>query len=111
MPVTVETTADFDQDVKQLKKRYRRILDDLRDLVAEVMDSGYRGDRLSGTGSEVYKLRARNSSARRGKSGGFRVLYIPQDADTLLFIHIYSKSDKAGISSGEVRRILRNLNI
>ncbi len=55
MPVTVETTADFDQDVKQLKKRFRRILDDLRDLVAEVMDSGYRGDRLSGTGSEVYK--------------------------------------------------------
>lgn len=111
MPVTVETTADFDQDVKQLKKRYRRILEDLRDLIVEVTESDYRGDRLPSTGSEVYKLRARNRSARRGKSGGFRVLYTPRDKDVLLFIHIYSKSDKASVTAGEIRKLIRDLNV
>ncbi len=111
MPLSVETTADFDQEVKQLQKRYRRIGEDLRDLIADILESGYRGDRLPHTGAAVYKLRARNRSAQRGKSGGFRILYTPQGAEMMLFIHIYSKSDKAGVTAGEVRRILRDLNV
>ncbi len=111
MPLKVETTADFDQEVKQLNKRFRRIGEDLRDLIAEMSEMGYRGARVSHTGYEVYKVRVRSRSAQRGKSGGFRVLYVRQDDDTLLFIHIYSKSDKAGTSPSELRRILRDINV
>lgn len=109
MSVTFNFSRGFVKDVRQLRKRYRLVEDDIDDLMVEMEREGYRGDLMPDVGHEIYKIRVANQSARRGKRGGFRVLYIPLDADTLLFVHIYSKSDKVGTSLSEVRRILRDL--
>ncbi len=99
MSFIVVTTPDFDQDVKQLKKRYRRIDEDLRNLLQEMENLEYRGNFIPGYGQAVYKVRLANRSARRGKRGGFPAIYLRQDDGTFVSLHIYSKSDKNNVSA------------
>ena len=110
MPLVIDTTSEFDRDVKKLKKRYRRIEEDLRNLLHEMENLNYRGRFVAGFGQAVYKVRLTNRSARRGKSGGFRVIYQRIDDDEFLFLHIYSKSDKSDVSEGEISRMLSDLD-
>ena len=109
MPIQFTFSRDFIRDVKQLRKRFRRIEDDIDSLLEEIEDTGYRGDRVRHVGEELYKAGLSNISSRRGKSGGFRAIYLHEDEDALTFLHIYSKSDKNDVSASEIMRMLRNL--
>ena len=109
MPFAFYYTPEFGKDVKHLKKRYRRIDDDIRELIADMKTSEYRGDMISGVGTDVYKVRLSNRSARRGRRGGFRALYFHDREDRFVFFHIYSKSDKNDAGSNEIRTMLRDL--
>jgi len=111
MQIRFNFSRDFLKDVRRLRKRYRFIEEDIDSLKEEMRHKGYRGVLLSGYEAPIYKVRLANRSARRGKSGGFRAMYIFLDNDTILFVHIYSKSDKAGVTAGEVGRILSDLNV
>ena len=71
--------------------------------------AGYRGLRMSGFGKTVYKVRLSNRSANRGKSGGFRAIYFMDGPETVVFIHIYSKTDKNDASPGEIIERLRDI--
>ena len=64
------------------------------------------GDIIRGTGYTVYQERLRNQSAGRGKSGGFRVIYYVQLADTVVLLTIYSKTDQSDISVREIRLLV-----
>ena len=108
MAVQFAYSKGFLKDVIGLRKRYRLIEDDPDALKQEMRDHGYRGDLLRGFEAPVYKVRLANRSARRGKSGGFRAVYQFTDDDSILFIHIYSKTDKGQVSPGEIRRRIRN---
>ena len=48
------------------------------------------GDRVQGVGHVVYKVRVPNSDARRGTSGGYRVVYYVQTTDRVILVTIYS---------------------
>lgn len=109
MSVQFTYSKFFLKDVTSLRKRYRRILEDIDALEEEMRHHDYRGVLLSGLGAPVYKIRLANRSARRGKSGGFRVIYQLFDEDTIMFVHIYSKSDKDQASPGEIWRMIRNI--
>ncbi len=64
------------------------------------------GDRISGTKYTVYKVRARNSDAQAGKSGGYRLIYqIESDATVILHL-IYSKTDEATIAADEIQELI-----
>lgn len=54
----------------------------------------------------VFKVRLRNRSARRGKRGGFRVVYYEQVSDQVFLLLIYSKSEIDNIPSVDIRRTL-----
>jgi hypothetical protein len=47
-----------------------------------------------------------NSDARRGKSGGYRVIYYIQTSEAILLTNIYSKSDRANIGNEEIEDII-----
>ena len=68
------------------------------------------GLRVPGTGLTVFKVRLPNRAARRGKSGGFRVIYYVQMADSVTLLTIYSKSDQADISARDIQRLVRELS-
>ena len=52
--------------------------------------------------SDPFPLLAR---ARRGKSGGFRVIYYVQLSDLVTLLTIYSKTDDTDISIAEIRQL------
>ena len=108
MSINFTFTRGFVKDVRQLRKRYRLIEDDIGDLLTEMVNENHRGDLVPSFGSEVYKVRIANRSARRGKRGGFRIIYRYHN-DNATFLHIYSKSDKSTVSAGEIKRMLTNL--
>jgi len=67
---------------------------DIRACRRELESGEILGDRMREFGIEMYKARLPNRSARRGKRGGFRLLYVLHGEDAATFLHIYSKSDK-----------------
>ena len=107
MPVEFTYSDDFAKDLTRLRKRYRRIENDLAALEADMQHRNLRGVHMPGFGLPLYKVRMANRSARCGKRGGFRVIYLKESSDSILFLHIYSKSDKDDVS--EVHRMLGNL--
>ena len=110
MSVKIILFRDFLKDVKQLRKRYRQVEDDVEGLVAEMERGIIRGALLTGYSRDVYKVRLTNRSARRGRRGGFRVVYSLLDANTVVYLHIYSKSDKDDVSRSDIDRMLRDLD-
>ena len=76
MSIKVQFSRGFVKDIKRLRKRYRLIEQDIESLMAEMAHESYRSDYMPKFGREVYKVRLTNRSARRGKRGGFRVIYL-----------------------------------
>lgn len=76
-PSTQVFIADaFKREARDLKKRYRNIEADLQTLIEQLRNGGLPGDRIPGfTDYVVYKVRVKNSDIRKGKSGGYRVIY------------------------------------
>lgn len=110
MPVRFRYLEDFAKDFARLRKRYRRIEDDLAVLEADMQHRNLRGVHIPGFGLPIYKVRMANRSAGRGKRGGFRVIYYLQSSESILFIHIYTKSDKDDVSASELWRRIGNLD-
>ncbi|MDE2775999.1 MAG: type II toxin-antitoxin system RelE/ParE family toxin [Chloroflexota bacterium] len=110
MPLQFRYSEDFARDFARLRKRYRRIEDDLAALESEMQHKNARGDIVRGYGLPIYKIRMTNRSARRGKRGGFRVIYYLQTSESILFIHIYSKSDQDNVNDREVWGRLTNID-
>lgn len=62
---------------------------------------------MPGVAAVVHKVRVANSDARKGKSGGYRVIhYLPSDVVTTL-LTIYSKNDQTDVPAAEIARILK----
>ena len=109
MSIEIVTTSDFDNDVKQLRRRFRRIHLDIEALIDEMERAGYRGIRMSGFGRDLFKVRLTNRSARRGKSGGFRAIYAPDKDGRFVFVHIYSKTDQNDASASEILERVKDI--
>jgi len=112
MPLAVITTPEFDKNIKKLKKSYPSVVDAYRELVTQLESGALPGERVREVELEVYKVRLPNRSARRGKSGGFRVYYLVQSTDhttRITLLIIYSKTDQKDISISALRLLLRSV--
>lgn len=104
----VEVAPTFERDLKRLARRYRRIRQDLEPLIDRLAAGDTPGDRVAGVAAIVYKVRIANRDARKGKSGGYRVIYyLPSELVTTL-LTIYSKNDQADVPAAEIARILED---
>ena len=104
-PLPVAYTPEFKRNLRQLAKKYRHIHDDIQPIIDQLIAGDKPGDQITGIQVEVFKVRAGNSDARKGKSGGYRVLY-QRKPDAIVLITIYSKSDQADVTAAEIRRII-----
>lgn len=102
----VETAPTFERNLKRLGRRYRRIRQDLEPIITQLIAGETPGDRLRGVPAVVYKVRLPNTDARRGKSGGYRVIYYLPSGEITVLLTIYSKTDQADIPAAEIVRIL-----
>jgi len=64
----------FKRGIRKLKKRFPSVKKDIALAVDILLENPELGVLIPG-GSDVRKLRVRNSDMKRGKSGGYRLLY------------------------------------
>ena len=109
LSLVVISEPNFERDFKRLRKKYRLIGEDLRGLLRDFETLGIHGDRMAGYVREVRKVRLTNRSANRGKSGGFRALFVVENETTIRLFRLYSKTEESSISRSEIRRAIRYL--
>ena len=74
-------------------------LDTLFEVQRDLMENPKRGSVIAGT-KGVRKSRVADSKTGRGRSGGFRYLYLLLDHVGIIYlVYIYPKSEKANISN------------
>jgi mRNA-degrading endonuclease RelE of RelBE toxin-antitoxin system len=109
MTTRVDTSDVFKKDLKKLARKYPSVLDQVENLIAELEADERAGDKIPNVGYDVYKVRLKNSSASRGKRGGFRVIYYVRLVDEVFLLTVYSKSQQSDISLEQIRRIIADL--
>lgn len=97
MTTQVESTSRFENTSRRLIRKFRSLRNELNTLKLQLQRGDRPGDRLAGIGYVAYKVRLPNRSARRGKSGGFRVIYQEKSGRLVLLLLIYSKTERADI--------------
>ena len=110
MPTTVNIPPDFTKQVKHLKRKYPSVVDEVRQLVLLLQVDERPGDIVPDVGyAGVYKERLRNRSARRGKQGGFRIIYYAPQDDQAFLLLIYSKTEVDSIPPRDIRQVLERV--
>lgn len=97
---------EFKTRLRTLIKRYRSIRTDLQPLLDELQSGNFIGDQIAGTGYTVFKVRLKNTDIKKGKSGGYRVIYQLRNDTYILLVVIYSKSDRDDILANQIRDII-----
>ena len=102
-------TATFRKSLKKISKRHKSIKEELIQLTNVLTSNPEAGIPL---GSQLYKIRLRISKSSIGKRGGYRVIYYLKLSDDLIvYIDIYSKSEKETIPILEIKKILLDNNL
>ncbi len=110
MPTRVNIPPDFKQQIKHLKRKYPSVTAEVRVLVHQLQRGDRPGELVPDVGyTGVYKERLRNRSARRGKQGGFRLIYYEQYAELVFLLLIYSKTEVDNIPAHEIREVLERV--
>jgi mRNA-degrading endonuclease RelE of RelBE toxin-antitoxin system len=105
--VNIVTIPTFEKNAKKIAKRDKLLFKDLQKLFEILTNNPREGTSL---GNNCYKIRIQNSSAKRGKSGGYRVVSYYCDKEVLGLLTIYSKSDRENIFQNEIDELIRELS-
>ena len=91
----------FERAVKNLKKRYRNIAFDVEVALETIANHPETGTVIPNDYA-VRKLRVASRDMQRGKSGGYRLLYLhteDSDKNTIMYLlFIYAKTDQEDVS-------------
>lgn len=103
----VEQTVFFSKLIKQLRKKYPKVKADVDTFIESISSTADLGIPL---GKNLYKARLKNSSAQKGKSGGFRLItYLKLENKTLTLVYIYSKSELGNLAEDELDKIAASM--
>ena len=105
--MNVSYSDAFKRQVRRLNRKYGHIRSDVQPLINQLEAGETPGDQIQGVGHTIYKVRVKNSDAKRGKSGGYRVIYYLHTAESVLLVTIYSKTEQSDIEAGEIVEIIR----
>ena len=109
MPTYVDSTPGFVRKLERLARKYPAVIDTIQEFKTQLAQDERPGSVIAGVGHDVYKARLPNRSARRGKSGGFRVVYYVVFANSVTLLTIYSKTEQPDMLPSEIRRIISEL--
>ena len=106
MPTRVDIGKTFRRQLRRLARKHPSIADTVDELIFQLETDARPGAKLAGLGHQVFKVRLPNRSARRGKSGGFRVIYQEKSGRLVLLLLVYSKTDRADIPNDVIIRVI-----
>lgn len=104
--IQVEFADKFKRNLRALAKKYRSIRKDIQPIITQLEVGELPGDRIAGIDYTILKLRVKNSDIKKGKSGGYRVIYYVKTTTNIILITIYSKSEREDISAKEIKQVL-----
>ena len=111
MSYKVYLTETFQKSMKILKKKYRRVKDDIAGTIQVIEEDPTIGDPIPGWSKEIWKVRTASSDVKKGTRGGFRSIYLWKPGEiTVYMLAAYFKGDKQSISKKEIEEILKKLN-
>ncbi len=103
MSVKIERLAEFEKDLKQLRKKYKTIDDDIsiveRVITVEPTARPPFSFKIDNLGLETCVIKVRKIASRsfkgKGAMSGFRLIYAHfEQVDRVVFIELYHKSNK-----------------
>jgi len=101
----------FQRCIKILKKKYRKVKDDLENVIKRLEEDPGIGDSIPGWNKEIWKIRVASSDIKKGKRSGFRLIYLWKAGEFKVYLlAVYFKGEKAEISKTEIERLLKELN-
>lgn len=110
MSITIVPGKTFIRKAKQLAKKYRSLVQDLKRLENELMNNPEAGVDL---GNGLRKVRMSITAKGKGKSGGARVItyttIISLQEGRIVLLTIYDKSEQSTISDQELRQLIADL--
>lgn len=101
----IEYSQSFLKQAKQLAKKFKLLKQDLKQVVDEIKNDKNLGIDL---GSNLFKKRVKNSSIPTGKSGGFRIIIYSELENKIVFIAIYSKTEKETLTDAELSKLIES---
>ncbi|MBF0234542.1 MAG: type II toxin-antitoxin system RelE/ParE family toxin [Desulfamplus sp.] len=76
-------------------------------MIKKLKDGDFDGDKISGVGHAVYKVRVASIDQKKGKSGGFRIIYYVVTSDNIIYLLvIYAKAKQENISAKKIKALL-----
>lgn len=102
----VRYTEAFKRQLKRTSRKYRHTRTDIEPVIRSLEAGETPGNQIRGVGHPLYKVRVKNTDARRGKSGGYRIIYYLQSTDDVLLVTIYSKTEQSDIEAAQLKQIL-----
>jgi mRNA-degrading endonuclease RelE of RelBE toxin-antitoxin system len=109
--IAVNEGIEFKKKLKELRKKYRSIKEDIKPLIQQLERGETPGARIGGNKYPVYKTRVKNSDNKKGQSGGYRVVYYTKTPEAILLTTIYSKSERENISNREIEDLIEQEEI
>lgn len=101
----------FQKCIKILKKKYRNVKDDLMNVIQQLEEDPSIGDPIPGWKKEIWKIRVASSDIKKGKRGGFRLIYLWKAGDFRVYLlAVYFKGEREEISKTDIDRLLKKLN-
>lgn len=100
----VIATSVFERLLKKLAKKFPSIKKIFLEAIENLEDKPGFGDEIQGH-KDYYKVRYPNIDAKKGKSGGFRLIYYwTKDSEQVILVSIYSKTDQQEVDWESVKR-------
>ena len=94
----------YKKAVKKLAKKYKNIYKDIDAFLNSISSKKDLGVEL---GSNIYKVRIKNSDKNRGKSAGYRLIsYLKIVNNELHLIYIYDKSQISNLTEKEIDNLI-----
>lgn len=105
-PLEIGLTPEFQRKLKKLAKKYRSLRSDLEPVLEQLQLRKFPGDRIQKIEFSVIKVRIKNSDIKKGKSGGYRLIYWIYSDELIVLLDIYSQSDRTDVETAEIRQII-----
>ena len=107
----IALSVEFARQAKRLSRKHRLIDDDIEQFIQTLQRGERPGKLMTGvSGVPIHWARMPNTSAGRGKSGGFRIVYYFDDENICLLM-IDARSEFGSASPGRVLDILRQAGL
>ena len=111
MNYSIRAVNSFSKELKKLSKKYKNLKNDYKMFLDLLSTSNPKELGIFLT-NNCYKIRIKNSDNHKGKSAGYRIIYLLIEDEDIVLLSIYSKSDVANISESEIdKKIIEAIEV